>query len=156
MAIVGRDLDVSERKVAFQWSNQVGGQSLNVLNSAVIATGTTLTMFMVPFPCTVQSGSIYSQGLSGAPQIGVFVNRFAAGITSMGIGISNMVLTAFGTSGVQGLSGLAPAGSTLLNLQTGDLLVVQTSVANTAITQLVVELVVKKTQDIVSYNSVST
>ena len=113
-------------------------------------------MFMVPFPCTIQSGSVFSQGVSGAPQIGLFAQRFAGGITSVAIGISNMVLTAFGTSGVQGLSGLPTAGSTLLNLQAGDVLTVQTSVSNTGANQLVIELVVKKTQDIVSYNNVST
>lgn len=156
MAIVGRDLDVSERKVAFQWSAQFGGQSLVTDGGVVTATGTTLFMFMMPFPCTIQSGSVFAQGISGAPQIGLFVERWAAGSTNFQIGISNMVLSAFGTSGVQGLSGLPAAGSTLLNLIQGDILLLQTSVSNTAIKNLIFELVVKKTQDIVAYNSVST
>lgn len=156
MAIVGRDLDVSERKVAFQWSAQFGGQSLTTDGGVVTATGTTLFMFMLPFPCTLQSGSVYAQGISGAPQIGLFVQRFVAGATTYAMGISNMVLSAFGTSGVQGLSGLPAAGSTLLNFLTGDVVVCQTAAANTAIKNLMIELVVKKTQDITSYNNVST
>jgi hypothetical protein len=156
MAIAGRDLDVSERKVCFQWSNQFGGQSLATNGGIVIASGSTLFMFSVPFPCTIQSGAVYAQGVSAAAQIGLFVQRFVAGATTYAVGISNMVLTAFGTSGMQGFSGLAPAGSTLLNLLTNDVMVLQTSVSNSAVSQLIFELIVKKTQDIVSYNNVST
>lgn len=156
MAIVGRDLDVSERKVAFQWSAQFGGQSLTTDGGVVTATGTSLFMFMMPFPCTVQSGSVYAKGISGAPQIGIFIERWAGGATNFAMGISNMVISAFATSGVIGLSGLPAAGSTLLNLQQGDVLLIQTAAANTAIKNLILELVVKKTQDIVAYNNVST
>lgn len=156
MAIVGRDLDTSERKVCMQWGSQVAGQSLASLSGAVIATGATLYGWLVPFPCTIQSGSVYAKGLSGAPQIGIFREYFAGGLTAYAVGISNMVLTAFGTSGVQGLSGLAAAGSTLLNLATNDMIIIQTLAANTAITQLNLELILKKTQDIVAYNNVST
>ena len=156
MAIVGRDLDVSERKVSFQWSNQFGGQSLVTDGGIVTATGTTLFMFMMPFPATLQSGAVFANAVSGAPQIALFVQRFAGGSTNFAVGISNMVLTAFGTSGVQGLSGLPPVGSTLLNFLQGDLLLLQTAASNTAIKNLIMELVFKKTQDIVQYNGVST
>ena len=156
MAIVGRDLDTSERKDVFTWSSFLGGQSLQPPGGAVIATGTTLTMFMVPFPCTIQSGRVFAFGVSGAPQIILEAMRFVAGSTNVVVGISNMVLTAFGTSGVQGLSGLPPAGSTLLNLLANDVIQIRTAVANTAIQNMIFELVVTKTQDIVSYNNVST
>jgi hypothetical protein len=72
------------------------------------------------------------------------------------ISISTMILNNPGTSGPQGFSGLAAAGSTLLNLQNGDVLGFVTSVANTATRNLILELVVQKTQDIVAYNNVST
>ncbi len=156
MAIVGRDLDVSERKVSFQWSNQFGGQSLTTDGGVVIATGTTLFMFMIPFPCTLQSGAVYAQGISGAPEFSLKAMRWASGATAISVGISNMVVGAFGTSGVQGLSGLPPAGSTLLSLFTGDVMIATTAGANTAIKNLLIELVVVKTQDIVAYNRVST
>lgn len=156
MAIVGRDLDVSERKVAFQWTSQFGGQSLTTDGGVVIATGTTLFMFMVPFPCTVQSGSVYAQGISGAPEFNLKAMRFVGGATAVNIGISNMVVSAFGTSGAQGLSGLPPTGSTLLNLLQNDVVICTTAGANTAIKNLILELVVVKTQDIVAYNRVST
>lgn len=156
MSIVGRDLDVSERKVALQWSNQFGGGSLAVSGGVVIQTGTTLWMFSVPFPCTVQSGVVTNMGVSGAPQIALNVQRFVGGATNFPIGISGMVLTAFGTSGPQGLSGLGPVGHTLMNLLPGDMVNCVTSVANTAISNLIIELIVVKTQDIVAYNRVST
>lgn len=156
MPIVGRDLDVSERKVSFSWSAQFGGQSLATSGGIVVATGSTLFMFMVPMNCALQSGKVFAMGISGAPQIALLAQRFAAGATSVALGISNMVLSAFGTSGAQGLSGLPPAGSTLLNLTAGDVLFLTTAGANTAISNLILELVVVKTQDIVAYNSVST
>lgn len=156
MAIVARDLDVSEKKDVLTYTSQFGGQSLALNGGNVIATGTTLFMGMVPYPCTIQSGAVFALGISGAPQISLGLQRFAAGATNYTIGISNMVLSAFGTSGVQGLSGLPVAGSTLLNLLQNDVIVVTTAGANTAITNLIVQLVVKKTQDIVAYQGVST
>jgi len=156
MAIVGRDLDNSERKEVLTFTSQFSGQSLALNGGNVIATGTTLFMGMVPYPCTVLSGAVFALGVSGAPQISLGLQRFAAGSTSYAIGISNMVLTAFGTSGVQGLSGLPAAGSTLLNLLQNDVVICTTAASNTAITNLIVQLVVKKTQDIVAYQGVST
>jgi hypothetical protein len=156
MPIVARDLDVSEKKTVFQWSNMLGGQSAIVANGGIMGVSTLINMFMMPFPCTIQTGTVFSQGLSGAPQISLKTVRWAPGATTFDIGISNMVLTTFGTSGFQGLSGLPAAGSTLLNLQYGDVVQLVTSGANTAISQLIVELVVKRTQDIVAYNNVST
>jgi len=155
MPIVGRDLDVSERKVAFQWQSSTFGQSLITGNAQFLGLSTLVNMFMIPFPCTLQSGAVYSAGLSGAPQFALNILRWAAGSTTFALGISNMVLTTFGTSGVQGLSGLPAAGSTLLNLQQGDILQIVTAGTGGA-GQLMLELVVKKTQDIVAYNNVST
>lgn len=157
MAILGRDLDVSERKVAFQWCSSVGGQSLNVLTADCIGVSAQIRMFMVPFPCTLQSGTVYNQGSSVGAQLTLVNERWnGSAMATYAIGISNMVLNNSGTSGPQGFSGFAAAGSTLLNLQMGDIVSLVTSVANTATRNLIVELVVKKTQDIVAYNNVST
>lgn len=156
MPIVARDLDVSEKKVALQWSNMLGGQSLLPASGAIMGISTLINMFMVPFPCTIQSGTVFSQGLSGSPQVTLNTVRWAPGATTFALSISAMVLTTFATSGPQGLSGLPASGSTLLNLQYGDVLQIVTSGANTAISQLIYELVVKKTQDIVAFNNVAT
>ena len=156
MPIVARDLDTSEKKAVFQWSNMVGGQSLLPASASVMGISTLINMFMMPFPCTIQQGSVFSQGLSGSPLVNLNVVRWAPGATTFAISISAMVLTTFATSGFQGLSGLPASGSTLLNLQYGDVLQIVTSGANTATSQLIYELVVKKTQDIVSFNNVAT
>jgi hypothetical protein len=82
------------------------------------------------------------------------VYRFVAGAgaTTIPVGISNLVLVNAGTSGIQGFSGLAAAGSTLLQLQAGDVLQYTTSVSNGNATSIALNAVIKKTQDIVSYN----
>ncbi len=156
MAIVGRDLDVSERKEVFTYNGQFAGQSLTANGGNVTITGTTLALFMIPYPCTVRSGLVFNQGVSGAPGITMTVQRFVGGATVLTFGLSMMVLTAYGTSGVQGLSGMAPAGSTLNNLLTGDVVYATTTVANTAIVDLMIQLVVQKTQDIVATQGSST
>lgn len=145
MALVNRDKDPSEQKMEFNW---VGATQIN--------TGFTTWIAMVPYACVVQSARAVAVGVSAAMQVAFQAQRFAGGNTVIGLGISNLILQNFGTSGVQGYSGLAAAGSTLLNLQAGDLLMIQTSVAASAASNLMVEVVVKKTQDIVSYNGVSS
>lgn len=148
MAIVNRDLDVSEQKDVIYWQNP--GATLVGTNATLYIAGP------LPYPAVLQSGEIMALGLSGSPQLALFVSRFAGGLTSINLGISNVVVTAFGTSGALGFSGLAPQGSTLLNLLPGDVLVVQTSGANTYTTNLALQFILKKTQDVVSYNGIST
>ncbi len=88
-------------------------------------------------------------------QVAFQVSRFTSGgATAINLGISNLVLQNAGTSGAQGFSGLAAAGSTLLSLQAGDVLQIVTSVANGNATDLALNFVIKKVQDIVSYNGV--
>jgi len=65
----------------------------------------------------------------------------------------SLTVPAFGTSGVASAS-LAAGGSTLLNLSAGQVLVVTTSGANTASDDLLVEVVLEKLQDIVSFYGV--
>jgi hypothetical protein len=145
MALVNRDKDPSEQKMEFNW---VGATQIN--------TGYTAWIAMVPYPCTIQSARAMAVGVSAAMQVAFQAQRFAGGNTVIALGISNMILQNFGTSGIQGYSGLAASGSTLLNLQAGDVLLFQTSVANSACSNLLLEVVVKKTQDIVAYNGVQT
>lgn len=147
MAIVNRDKDVSEQKECMAWKSQ-----------AQVSTGATLFMEPLPYPAVFQSVAVAAIGLSGSPQIDFFALRFAGGQTSIPLSISNMVVSAFGTSGTigAGYSGLQATGSTLLILQQGDVIGFHTSVANTAAAQLMLNMVIKKTQDIVSCNGYST
>ncbi len=150
MAIVNRDKDVSEQKDWINYSAAAGA------GASTLVTGVTKIIAMVPYPCTVQSIGVVAFGVSSAMQL-QFSKQYltSGGMTVVAIGISNLVL-ANGGSGAIGYSGLAAPGSTLLNLNAGDQLLFTTSVANSAASDLLLNIVLKKVQDIVSYNGVST
>lgn len=143
MAIINRDKDASEQR---DWVNVPVG---------AIATGVTKNLVVIPYPCTLQSVRASAQGVSNAMQVAFEVLR-GTGSSGIPIGISNLVLQNRGTSGLQGFSGLAAVGSTLLSFQTGDVLQIVTSVANGNATDLVLQCVLKKIQDIVSLNGSSS
>lgn len=145
MALVNRDKDASEQKEVM----------VLALNS-ITTVGTTNMIGIVPYPAILQSARVGGFGFSGAPQAFLRINRFAAGTTSILPGISNMIISNIGLSGILGQSGLAATGSTLLQLQAGDVLTIETAVANTAVEKMVAEVVLKKLQDVVSYFGVSS
>lgn len=138
MAIVNRDMDVSEQRV------------LVAENFGAVPTGSTKFLFIVPFPCSLEQVRVAASGVSNAMQVAV-EKITGAGASGIPLGISNIVLQNRSVSGIVGFSGLAAAGSTLLQLQYGDCLQIVTSVANGNATDLTVEAVVKKTQDVLSY-----
>lgn len=147
MAITNRDLDVSQQKDVYSGVVPI-----------LLGVGATHPMFQLPYPATLQSARAGAFGTSGSPQAIFRVSRFivGSGFTSINLGISNLVLPAFGTSGTLAYSGLAPTGSTLLNLLAGDVLGVEVAGANSAIEKLVIEMVVRKTQDFVSHNGTAS
>lgn len=146
MALVNRDCDVSQQKDVLDWQS-VGS----------VATGTTLFLGVVPYPCALQSLSAAAHGVSNAMQVTFNVERFivGAGVTVIPIGVSNLVLQNYSVSGILGFSGLAAQGSTLLNMLYGDVLTATTSGTNGNALDILLDLVLKKTQDIVSHNGVS-
>lgn len=141
MAIGNRDMGASQQH--------------DVYNVSVGALGTAITKFVavMPYPCTMESVRSAAQGLSNTLSLAFEVIR-GAGSSGIAIGISGMVLANRSTSGVVGFSGLAAVGSTLLSFQAGDVVQVISSGANGAVSDLVLEMVVQKTQDFVSYNGV--
>lgn len=144
MAIVNRDVSASEQK-----------EVLYFVSQGAVATGVTKVAHVLPYPCTLESVRSYALGVSNAMQVAFQVARFTSGgATAINLGISNMILQNAGTSGIIGYSGLAAAGSTLLQLQAGDVIQFVTSVANGNATDLSLNFVIKKVQDIVSYNGV--
>lgn len=137
MAIVNRDLDSSQQVDALQIS--VGAVAVTKL----------VPLAVMPYPCTIQTIKYAAVGCSGNP---IWTLGKQSVGTTVAIGISGMVLQNVGVSGSVGFSGLAAVGSTLLNFNAGDVLYAVTSGANTALEGILIELAVKKTQDIVSYN----
>lgn len=138
MAIVNRDKDASEQRDV--WAESLGA----------VATGVTKHFMIVPYPCVLEQVRVSAQGVSNAMQVAL---EKITGATSSGIpmGISNIVLQNRSVSGIVGFSGLAAVGSTLLNLAYGDVVQVITSVTNGNATDLDLQMIVKKTQDIVSF-----
>lgn len=141
MAIVNRDKDTSEQKEVFN------------IQLGAVATGVTRFLHVAAYPFTLESVRASAAGVSNAMQV-AFEKITGAGSSGVPIGISNLVLQNRSVSGIVGFSGLAASGSTLLNFNAGDVLQVVTSVSNGNATDLLLQAVIRKTQDIVSYNGV--
>lgn len=149
MAITNRSKDPSEQRVVLQVSN------------AATATGVTLNLGIVPWPCVIEAGQMAAWGLSGAPGYSVAVNRFIAGTGFTTIvlvnGASNLAaelgtsgVGAFGASifGASGIYFTNAAGSTLLQLLANDLLTVTSTGSNAAAKAVSVAVVLKPSQDL--------
>lgn len=154
MAIVNRDGDASEQK---EWITWVSGPASGVSYGLGVGVGVTIVLAgPIPYPYSIQSCAALALGMSGAPQLAFSILRPGNGNTVIAIGLSNMVVSNGFSLAPVGYSGLAAQGSTLLLGQRNDILLATTVGANTAFTNLVVNVVVKKTQDIVSHNGISS
>ena len=165
MAITNRDHDPSEQRDWLTWTAGLPAQgaTFTIANGpGYVPTGTTLFLFgPMPYPYVIQSINAITNGASGAPQLVPFINRgVIGGVTVIPISISNMIIANWAslllgtTNSSLNYSGLAPSGSTLLFGQRGDMVCVSTAVANTACTQLMVNMVVQRVQDVVKLNGV--
>lgn len=147
MAICNRDNGLSQQR--------------EVLHSKVVGTvtGTSYALNVIPYPCAVQAVFAAAYGLSGTPQLAFNVHRWiGTAATVIALGISNLVVSAAAgvSGGAQGWSGLRTLGSTLLQLQAGDVLSVTSSGTNAAAGEASIAVVVQKTQDIVQHFGLST
>ncbi len=136
MAIVNRDLDVSQQP------RQV------IAVAGAVATGITTMVALVPNACLVVAAGIKAYGLSGSPVYSLNVLRAtAAGPTLLGLGAT---VTAVGglSAVVQGFS--VTLGATV-PLQMGDVLMLNSGGANTAVTGLILTTVFKPLQDVQTY-----
>lgn len=135
MAIVNRDLDVTEQRHVL----------LGVAQPLIVAA--TYHIGPVPFPSKLVAAQASAIGLSGAPQLILQLHRFIAGtgFTAITLG-STVVLPAFGTSG--GVSMSVQAAGVTFPLQAGDVLVFNNPVADTAAARCNVACVIQATQDI--------
>lgn len=137
MGIVNRTMDASEQKEALVISQN------NVVNAQ------DLLGKVIERPCVISDVKVGMLGVSGAPCVLLKALRFVAGTggSSFLIG-STFAVTTFATSGYLSYS-LPASGSTLLNLQKGDVLVaVQGGGTGAASTATTIEIVLQNTQDI--------
>lgn len=145
MAICNRDLDSTQQINTFNCS--LGGNPAVTNTSAPgIITGQTYMLAIVPYQSQLASAMVSTMGVSGAPNLSLWVQRFIAGsgVTSMAVG-GSLVATTFGTSGAQTF---VIAGAGLTGLQAGDVLALSVAAANTAANNVVVTLALKALQDI--------
>lgn len=137
MAIINRDLDVSEQIKVLEYQ------------AGAVATGVTLLGVGIPFPASLKAINVVAVGLSGTPTLAFGIGRFIAGsgFTFITGGVTATVtVPAMGTSGAVTVTGLS-AGSSLLALQRGDQLMAVSGGANSAVTQLSIGVVVQALQD---------
>lgn len=136
MGLSNRDKDASEQNYLVQ--NTMGA----------LATGVSAWVGTVPHSGQILELKLSGKGLSATPTYQLAIARWtSAGITNIALGSALTLAAAFGTSG--GLIGATFASNGSLSaVQAGDLLVVNTGGANTAVTDLVVAVVIKATQDI--------
>lgn len=141
MAIVNRDLDSSQQVVNFNASFNVGFVGGG-------PAGLTNTVAVIPMPGQLVGAGLACRGLSGAPNMSLWLDRFivGTGFTSINLGAS-MVAQSLGTSGGQTFN--VGAGVTW-TLQAGDVITLVAVGANTAIQSAAVTLSVKALQDIKS------
>ena len=141
MPNINRTDDVSQQQeiITLTASSPVG--------TSALPTGSTLYAgYIVPRAMQIQSAQLTCLGISGAPQALLGCLRFAA-TTSFVIGTTTLI-PAYGVSGYLPYS-LGAAGSSQLNLQKGDLLVLQQlGGSGAATTTTIVNIVVKNIQDI--------
>lgn len=135
MGIANRDKDASEKNYLIQ--NTLGAIAVNV----------SLLVGSVPSAGNLLGFQLGAVGASGSPVYQMAVRRWTtAGVTTYTIGSAVTLLGTFGVSGgVQGIS----FNSSSFPLQSGDHLVLNSSGANTAVTDLSVGVVIQATQDII-------
>lgn len=150
MAIVNRDLDVTQQKDIYQV--KMLGTTTNGL--IVSSAGITIALACIPYACELESVRAYAQGVSGSPILQLYKNVYISGTgqTIYAMGVSGLVLANFASAGLLGASVLPASGSTTIQLNSGDVVIGVLSGANTALTELAVDLVVQKLADIVTSN----
>ena len=139
MAIIARELDNSEKKTV-------------VVQTHLAMAAGTYGHYIAPGPLTIDAVQVAAFGVTSTPNFQLAIRRVAAaGATTILVG-GTLVMQAASTSGPQGVS-LPAAGSTLLQLNTGD---VVSFVSAGFVADLTVELVVRTLQDIRSVFGSST
>ena len=139
MAVINRALDSSEQMKVYDFKH-----------NAVIGTGVTTIVGLVPYPAVLKGGQWAAYGLSGSPTWTLKVHRFIVGTGATYFAVSGAnAPAAFGTSGVlqSGISLLA-AGNTLLNLMVDDVLIAESGGANSAVLASAFSVAIQPIQDI--------
>jgi len=148
MAIVNRDLDVTQQRYVFNIPAPVNGVS--VFTSGPVGQSQILTIGIMPCASQLLQCAVAGYGLSGSPILQTQVQRFVvgSGVTTIAISTSFLTLQTYSTSGMQTF--LLPAsGASGYGLLKGDVLQIVNNAANTS-GQIAVDAVVQILQDVKS------
>ncbi len=141
MSITNRTKDISEQKDLIIAGNDYSGT----------ATAGIYPIYVAPRAQTLVDAKNMALGLSGAPTMSLFLNRFVVGTGAASYAIGGaLTVSAFGTSGYQTYS-LPATGNSVLALSAGDFITVKAGGSNAALTSNVIELVVTNIQDFKSW-----
>lgn len=144
MAIINRDCDPSQQVKTFT------GLVTNAFNSVEGSSvpGQSFPLFTVPYPARLIGAKMVATGLSGAPNMSLWIGRFVAGagMTSINIG-SSLVAGAFTTSGAQSFA--IPSAVTY-PLMEGDIIYLGVREEDTGAKRVAVTAVLRCLQDIKS------
>lgn len=141
MAIVNRDLGQTE---------QMRGLASVLSTSVAASAGSSFHVAQVPYPCTLMAISVAANTVSGAPVVSCDIKRWSgAGVTTISNVGTSLTVTAHGISTAYQSMSMAAAGSTLLSLQAGDVIVINQNFSggNVAVGNAVFSAVVQATQD---------
>lgn len=141
MGIINRTMDATEQKEAFV-----------AVTTALTVNQQDIFIKAIERPCVITDCKVAMNGVSGAPNVMLKALRFVAGTggSTFLIG-STFVVTTYATSGYLSYS-LPATGSTLLNLQKGDiLLAVHGGGTGAATTSTIIDVVVQNLQDFKSW-----
>lgn len=145
MAVINANLDVSEQDRVLQRA---------ISTSVGASAGSSFQGVQVPYPCTLKVVAAAANTVSGSPVVSVDVKRWSgAGVTTvLNLG-SSLLLTAHGISTAYQTMSLAAGGSTLLQLQAGDVLVVNQNFSggNVGSFETIFTFIVQATQDIKNF-----
>ncbi len=141
MSIINRTKDVSEQKDVVICGNDYSGT----------ATAGIYPVYVAPRAQLLTDAKNMALGLSGAPTMALFLNRFVIGTGAASYAIGGaLTVSAFGTSGYQTYS-LPATGNSVLALAAGDFITVKAGGSSAALTSNVIELVIQNIQDVRSW-----
>ena len=142
MALVNRDKNASE---------QMEDLSAVITTTVAASAGQSFHVVQAPWPCTLQRVAFAANSVSGAPVVAIDIKRnTSGGVTTIPYVSTTLTLTAHGISSAYQSISLAAPSSTLVQLQAGDVVVVNQlfSGGNVSAANVVVTAVLQATQDI--------
>lgn len=142
----------------FDFSEQVRTMNATINTSVGASAASSFNVCQVPYPCRLQGVAIAAGSLSGTPVVSVDIKRFtAAGVTTIASVGSTLTVLAFGLSSAYQMIPLVTAGSTLRELQAGDLIVLNQNFSggNVAIGSATVTACIQALQDIKTFFNIT-